>query len=140
MSYIATSITNQVVEAVMDMIDSLDNFADIRRGALGTEPGLCCEVSPSDVDAVFMDKNSYIFLDLTLNGKHSNLQTLSDTLNNISDHLTRLKAYASGNGWEIVDITKGSPSEASVIEREQNGLWIMASGLIIKFYRKDETT
>ena len=140
MSYIATSITNQVVEAVMDMIDSLDNFADIRRGALGTEPGLCCEVSPSDVDAVFMDKNSYIFLDLTLNGKHSNLQTLSDTLNNITDYLTRLKSYGSGDGWEIVDITKGSPSEASVIEREQNGFWIMASGLIIKFYRKDEST
>jgi hypothetical protein len=86
-----------------------------------------------------MDKNSYIFLDLTLNGKHSNLETLSDTLNNISDYLTRLKTYPSGNGWEIVDITKGSPSEATVIEREQNSFWIMASGLIIKLYRKDET-
>ena len=92
------------------------------------------------VDAVFMDKNSYIFLDLTLNGKHSDLEILSDTLNNITDHLTRLKSYDSGNGWEIVDVTAGSPSEASVIEREQNGLWIMASGIIIKYYRKDETT
>lgn len=135
----SSSIVNQAVESVMDVIDSMGNFSLIRRGALGTEPGLVCEVSPSTVDAVFMDKNSYIFLDLTLNGKHSNLETLSDTLNNISDYLTRLKAYGSGNGWEIVDITKGSPSEASVIEREQNGFWVMASGLIIKLYRKDET-
>lgn len=135
----SSSIVNKAVESVMDLIDSLNNFAVIRRGALGTEPGLVCEVAPSTVDAVFMDKNQYILLDLTLNGKHSNLQTLSDTLNNITDYLTRLKVYGSGNGWEIVDITKGSPSEASVIEREQNGLWVMASGLIIKLYRKDET-
>lgn len=139
-TYLGTSIVNQVVESVMDLIDSQSYFAKIRRGALGTEPGICCEVAPSTVDAVFMDKNSYIFLDLTLNGKHSNLQTLSDTLNNITDYLTRLKAYTSGNGWEVVDITAGSPSEATVIEREQNGFWLMASGLIIKFYRKDETT
>lgn len=139
-TYLGTSIVNQVVESVMDLIDSQDYFAKIRRGALGTEPGLCCEVAPSIVDAVFLDKNSYILLDLTLNGKHSNLQTLSDTLNNITDYLTRLKSYGSGNGWEIVDITAGSPSEATVLEREQNGLWFMASGVIIKFYRKDETT
>ena len=138
-TYLGTSKVNQAVESVMDLIDSQNYFAKIRRGALGTDPGLCCEVAPSTVDAVFMDKNSYHFIDLTLNGKHSNLQTLSDTLNNITDYLTRLKSYGSGDGWEIVDITAGSPSEASVIEREQNGLWVMASGLIIKFYRKDET-
>ena len=139
-TYLGTSIVNQVVEFVMDLIDSQDYFAKIRRGALGTEPGICCEIAPSTVESVFMDKNSYIFLDLTLNGKHSNLMTLSDTLNNITDYLTRLKTYGSGNGWEIVDITAGSPPEATVIEREQNGFWIMASGVIIKFYRKDETT
>ena len=139
-TYLGTSKVNQVVEYVMNLINAMKNFATIRRGALGTEAGLCCEVAPSTVDAVFLDKNSYHFLDLTLNGKHSNLQTLSDTLNNITDYLTRLKAYGDGDGWEIVDITAGSPSEASLIEREQNGLWVMASGLIIKYYRKDETT
>ena len=139
-TYLGTSKANQVVEYVMSLINSMSNFATIRRGALGTEAGLCCEVSPSEVDAVFLDKNSFNFLDLTLNGKHSNLQTLSDTLNNITDYLTRLKSYGSGNGWEIVDITAGSPSEASLIGREQNGLWLMASGLVIKYYRKDETT
>ena len=139
-TYLGTSKANQVVEFVMSLINVMNNFATIRRGALGTDAGLCCEIAPSDVDAVFMDKNSYHFIDLTLNGKHSNLQTLSDTLNNITDYLTRLKAYGDGDGWEIVDITAGSPSEASLIEREQNGLWVMASGLIIKYYRKDETT
>ena len=46
-TYLGTSKVNQAVEFVMDLIDSQDYFAKIRRGALGTEPGLCCEVAPS---------------------------------------------------------------------------------------------
>lgn len=131
------SIVNRVVESVMDLINDMDNFAPIRRGALGTDPGLVCEIAPSTVDTVFLDKNSYIFLDLTMNGKHKNLELLSDTMHNISDTLTRMKKYPSGDGWEIVDITAGNPPEATVIGREDNGEWLMASSVIIKFYRKD---
>lgn len=131
------SILNCVVESVMDLINNMNNFAPIRRGALGTDPGLVCEVAPSTVDSVFLDKNSYIFLDLTMNGKHKNLELLSDTMNNISDALTRMKEYPSGNGWEIVDITAGSPPEPTVIGREDNGEWLMASSVIVKYYRKD---
>lgn len=131
------SIVNRVVESVMELINDMDNFAPIRRGALGTDPGLVCEIAPSTVDAVFLDKNSYIFLDLTMNGKHKNLELLSDTMHNISDTLTRLKKYPSGDGWEIVDITAGNPPEATVIGREDNGEWLMASSVIIKYYRKD---
>ena len=131
------SILNCVVESVMDLINDMNNFSPIRRGALGTDSGLVCEVAPSNVDAVFLDKNSYIFMDLTLNGKHKNLELLSDTMNNISDALTRMKEYPSGNGWEIVDITAGSPPEPTVIGREDNGEWLMASSVIIKYYRKD---
>lgn len=132
------SVVNEVVESVMDEIDSLQNFAPIRRGALGTEAGIVCEVAPSTVEAVFLDKNSYILLDLTINGKHSNLQTLSDTLNNICDTLTRKKDYPSGEGWEIVDIVNGSPVEPMVIGREDNNDWLMAASVIIKYYRKDD--
>lgn len=131
------SILNCVVESVMDLINDMNNFAPIRRGALGTDSGLVCEVAPSNVDAVFLDKNSYILVDLTMNGKHKDLELLSDTMNNISDALTRMKEYPSGNGWEIVDITAGSPPEPTVIGREDNGEWLMASSVIIKYYRKD---
>ena len=37
-------IINEAIEAVMDLIDALDLFAPIYRGALGTDNGLCCEV------------------------------------------------------------------------------------------------
>lgn len=135
---VSTSKINLAVEAVMDMIDAMDNFATITRGALGIGNSLSCEIAPSMVDSVFMDKNTYIPVTLALNGKHDNLQVLSDTLNNIMDTLTRSKTYTSGNGWEIVDITNGNLPR--VIGREDNNQWLMACDLVVKIYRKDDET
>lgn len=132
------SVIDSAIESVMDLIDSLNNFATIRRGALGTNPGLACEIAPSSVDSVFLDKNSVIDIDLAINGKHNNLQTLTNTLNQMCDYLTRLKTYPSGNGWQIIDITRGSPSVPTVIGREENSDWLMAVDVIIKTFRKDE--
>ena len=135
-TYAGTSAINQAVEAVMDMIDALNLFATIRRGALAIGNSLSCEIAPSVPQEVYLDKNSYIPLTLALNGKHDNLQTLSDALNNIIDSLTRLKTYPSGNGWEIVDITAGNLPR--IIGREDNSTWLMAGDLIVKIYRKDD--
>lgn len=132
----SSSVLNSVVEAVMDMIDGLNNFALITRGALGADNGLSCEIAPGMVETVFMDKNTYIPLTLAINGKHHNLQTLSDTLNNILDNLTRRTSYTGGNGWEIVDITNGNIPR--IIGREDNNFWIMNCDLIVKIYRKDD--
>ena len=133
---VSTSVLNLAVEAVMNLIDALTPFATITRGALGTGNSLCCEIAPSTVEAVFMDKNTYIPLTLAINGKHDDLRTLSDTLNGIMDNLTRLKQYPSGDNWEIVDITNGSFPQ--VIGREDNNAFLMACDLIIKIYRKDD--
>ncbi len=133
-----SSVSNAVVEAVMDMVDSLSNYAVITRGALGTGNGLTCEVATSSVDGVFLDKNQYIFLDLTFNGKHRNLETLSDTLNNIMDSLTLRKEYPTGDGWEIVDISRGAPPLPTIIGREEQNEWIMACAVIVKYYQNSE--
>lgn len=130
------SIINEAVESVMDLIDAMHNFAPITRGALGTGNGLTCEIAPTTVEAVFLDKGTYTPLTLALNGKHSNLKTLSDTLNNIMDTLSRMTAYPSGDEWEIVDITNGTLPQ--VIGRETNNDFLMACDIIIKVYRKDE--
>ena len=132
----SNSILNNAVEAVMDMIDAMGNYADITRGALGIGNSLSCEIAPSIPESVFMDKNQYIPLTLALNGKHDDLQILSDTLNNIVDTLSRSKSYTDGNGWEIVDIESGNLPR--VIGREDNNQWLMACDLIVKIYRKDE--
>ena len=134
----STSKINLAVEWVITQINAMQNFATMTRGALGTGNGLVCEIAPSTAQEVYYDKNAYIALTLALNGKHSNLQTLSETMNNIIDTMTRAKSYSNGNGWEIVDITSGNLPR--IIGREENNAWIMAGDLVVKIYRKDDTT
>lgn len=124
------SIINLAIESVMDLIDALGLFANISRGALGTGNGLCCEIGPTNPETVFLDKHQYIPIDLTINGKHDNLQTLSDAMNKIHESLTMAFSYPSGNGWEIVDIT--TMTEPQIIAREDSNQWIMASALLVK--------
>lgn len=121
---------NQAVEAVMDMIDEMGLFSPISRGALGTGNGLACEVGPTSPETVYLDKNQYIPIDLTINGKHDDLELLTDAMNLIHESLTMARDYPSGNGWEIVDIQ--TMTEPQVIAREDNNQWMMASALYVK--------
>lgn len=130
----SNTILNQAVEAVAGLINGLDLFADIYRGALGTGDGLCCEVGPTVPEAVFLDKNKYIPVDLTINGKHTNLETISEALNIIHEHLTMLTIYPSGDNWAIVDIT--TQTEPQIVEREDGGHWLMTSALLVKVETK----
>lgn len=126
----STSILNQAIEAVMDLIDTLGLYAAISRGALGTEESLTCEIGPTSPETVWLDKNQYIPVDLTINGKHQNLQTLSDAMNTIHETLTMMTDYPYGDKWEIVDIA--TMTEPQIIGREQDNRWIMASALTVK--------
>ena len=143
----STSVINQVVEAVMDLIDALNLYTTTTRGAMTTGPSIAVEVGPSGPEAVFMDKNSYVPLDVTINAKHENLQTLTDDMNKLHSSLTRMRSYPEDSPvdpsdetytskWEIVDIVNGTLPQ--VIGREENDEWMMASSLIVKFYWKGD--
>ena len=132
------SVVNEVIEAVMDMVDGFELFPPIKRGALGTAEGIACETATSSVESVFLDKNSYVFMDLTFNAKSYNLETLSDCLGELIDRLTRETAYPFGDGWQIVDITHGAPPIPNVIGRSEENMWIMACAVVVKYYRKDD--
>ena len=128
------TIINLAVEAVADLINDLGLFAEIYRGALGTGNGLCCEVGPTRPEAVYLDKNKYIPVDLTINGKHTDLSVLTEAMNSIHQHLTMLRSYPSGTSWQIVDIT--TATEPQVIDRESEGAWLMTSALYVKVETK----
>ena len=130
------SVINAVVEAVIGLMNATEPFAAVTRGALPTGVGITCEVGPSTPEAVYLDKNSLVPLDLALNAKHGDLEILSDTLNAIHSALTRATAYPSGDGWEIVDITNYTLPQ--IIGRENNNEWLMASSLSVKFYWKGD--
>lgn len=129
-TYLSTTVIDQAVEAVAGLINGLSLFSSIYRGALGTGNGLCCEVGPTRPEAVFLDKNKYIPVDLTINGKHDNLLTLTEAMQKIHESLTMLKTYPSGASWEIVDIT--TATEPQIIDREDSGQYLMASSLFVK--------
>ena len=124
------SILNKAVEAVMDLIDALGLFSPITRGALGTGDGIVCEVGPTSVETVWMDKNQYIPVDLTINARNSNLQTLSDAMNRIHEALTMRTQYPAGDDWEIVDVS--TLTEPQMVGREDSNEWLMASALLVK--------
>lgn len=124
------SIINQAVESVMDLIDALGLYATISRGALGTNEGLCCEIGPTSPETVWLDKNQYIPVDLTINGKYENMETLSDAMNKIHESLTMMTDYPTGGNWQITDIA--TMSEPQIIGRENGNAWIMASALIVR--------
>ena len=135
-TYIADSVINQVLEAVIGLMNATSPFASVTRGALPTGVGLTVEIGPSSVAEVYLDKNSFVPLDVTLNGKHSNLKTLSDAMNKIHSALTRAKTYPASDDWEIVDISNYTLPE--IIGREGNNEWLMASSLSVKFYWKGD--
>ena len=132
MSYQATSAINQVLEAVMQLMTEAGAFATVTRGALPTVAGITCELDPTRPSATHYDKNTVIPLGVVVNGKHPDLFTLTDTLNNIFGTLTRARSYPSAAAWQIVDIE--AYSLPRVIGREDNNDWLAAGALSVKFY------
>ena len=136
MSYQADSAVNQVVEAVIGMMNATEPFANVTRGALPTGVGIICEIGPSTPSEVYLDKNSYVPLDVTLNGKHHDLQVLSDALNKIHSALTMARTYPSADNWQIVDITNYTLPQ--IVDRENNNEWLMAGSLSVKVYLRGD--
>jgi hypothetical protein len=132
--YLSATIIGQAVEAVIRMMNTLGLFATVTRGALPAGAGITCEVGPSVPSEVYLDKNKYIPLDLTINGKNKNLQTLTDAMDKIHEELTFARSYPSGDEWQIVDIT--TATEPQRIGREENNDWLMASSLTVKIETK----
>ena len=121
------NVIDEAVEAVICMMNALHPYATVTRGALPTGQGITCEVTTS-VDAEnFLDKGARIPVDLTVNAKHSNLKTVSNTMNDIHDALTKIRTsgtYPSSSGWAIIDIwTVNYPM---IVSREDNNNWVMA--------------
>ena len=132
----SSSTINAAIEATIALMNAAQTMATVRRGALGTGTGIVCELGPSSPREVYLSKDAYIPLDVTINGKHANLEILSDALNAIHSTLTRAKSYTSGTNWEIVDIT--TTTLPQIIGREDNNDWIMASSLAVKVYQKGD--
>lgn len=131
------NVIDKAIEATIAMMNALHPFATVTRGALPTGSGITCEISPANNAEIYLDKGARIQVNLTLNGKHPNLQMLSDTLNDIHDELTKIHdpaGYPSGTGWQIVDMW--TYTYPRLIGREGDNTWVMASTLIVNLEKK----
>lgn len=130
------SAINAVLDAVADLMGAAAPGWTISRGALGTDAMITCEIGPSTPDAIYMDKNTHVPLDVAINGKSADLYALSEAMNNIHSALTRMTVYPSGRSWQITDITNYTLPQ--VIGREDNNMWLMASALSVRFFWRGE--
>ena len=131
------NVIDAAIDATIAMMIALEPFATVTRGALPTGDGIVCEISPTYNAEIYLDKGARIPVNLVLNGKHHNLQTLSNALNEIHDALTKIhdpSGYPSDTGWQIIDIwTSLFPR---IIGRESDNRWVMASELVINLEKK----
>ena len=131
-----TSPINAALEAVITAMNATNPFATVTRGALPSGPGLTCELGPNNPEEIYFDKDRAVTLDVTLNGKHANLKTVTDAMNLIHARLTRATSYTSGTGWQIIDIR--NYSLPNVIGREENNMWLLASSLAVDLFWRGE--
>jgi hypothetical protein len=107
----------------------------IIHGSLPQENGLAMYAGPGGEDAAYLDRGGTYSIDLVLNGKHSNRQTVASALSNIHVKLSQLKSYPKGEGWEITNIRSGTAP--NLIEQEaSSNQWVYGSILEVTFEMK----
>lgn len=128
------STINEVLIAVIGLINELSPYATATIGALPADNGISCYIATGSPETTFMTKGMAYQMTVTLNGKHTNQQTVSDTLNNIHKSLTQKKSYPQTDDYQITDI--GTVSSPNYIERDANRQYLYGSALQIKFFLK----
>ncbi len=127
------SVINDVFQAVITLANATTPYSNVVIGSLPAANGISMAVSTGGAKSTHFDKGAIYTLDIVLNGKHSNQQTVSDTLNDIHHALTKALSYPKTSTYQIIDIeTNGAPG---YIGREDNQ-WLYGSGLTVKFYYK----
>lgn len=128
------SVINSVLLAVIDLVNLEKPYASVVIGALPADNGLSMTIGAGAPATTFMTKGMAYEIDLVFNGKHSNAQTVSDTLNDLHQVLTQAKSYPSTDEYQITNIeTSATPSYLS---REENNQILYGSALRVKFFYK----
>ena len=128
------SVINDVLLSVIDLAeDNLTLYSPIKIGALPADNSLSIQITTGAADGTFMTKGMAYEITCVLNGKHESQKTVSDTLNDIHQYLTQLKAYPrTENTYQITNIE--TVSTPSYIDREANKQYLYGSSIRIKFF------
>lgn len=123
---------NEIIDAVMDMAEETNPYADIVRGPLPPDNGIAVYMATGSPNATFLSKRIVYDFTLTLNGKNASQEAVSAALNAIHTALTTATAYPHTDAWEICDIeTVALPS---YLDREENKQYLYGSSLRVRAY------
>ena len=123
---------NDIITAVIDLMEATDPYADIVIGALPPDNGIAVYMASGSPNVTFCNKRIVYDFNLTLNGKHASQHTVSTALNAIHAALTTTKDYPDTDYWQICDIeTIALPS---YLNREQNNQYLYGSSLRVRAY------
>lgn len=113
-------------------------FTAIVNGTMPEENGLAIFIASGAETKAFFKGGTYE-ISIVLNGKHSNLQTLINTLSTIHINLSGMNFINTtsfyGDLWQIIKIS--TSSAPTYIDKEvSSNQWIYGSSLRIEFYYK----
>ncbi len=126
------SVINDVLRAVIEYAQAENPYADIVIGSMPADNGLSIAIGAGGANYTALDKGMSYELNLVLNGKHHNQQTVADTLNDIHQALSQRKEYLNTDEFQITDIS--TITAPNYIGREPNNQWLYGSSIKVKFY------
>lgn len=125
------SVYTDVLQAVIDLMNSMNPYAPVIIGAMPPDDGISAAWASSAYNP-FFNKLAAVEMTAVLNGKHNDQKTVLDGLGAIHTGLSMRKEYPAAENFQITDIsTLGAPS---YLGREENKEWLYGSSLRVKFY------
>ena len=121
---------DDVLQAVIDMAAAAAGVP-VFLGSMPPDNGLAM-TGQASTDSTMLDIGANWRMNVVLNGKNSDQQTVVGQLDTIHAALTRRKDFPHGDGWQIYAIeTVASPR---LISRGENpaAQWVYGSSLLVK--------
>lgn len=125
------NVYDDVLSAVIELAEATQPYSNIIIGPMPPDNGISITWGSTAYNP-FLNKRAAVELTAVLNGKHTNQQTLSETLGKIHTALSMATEYPAADNYQITDIT--TISAPSYLGREENNQWLYGSSLRVKFF------
>ena len=124
------SVQQQILEAVIAVVDALQLYAALDIGPLSAANGLSIAPASGCVEENTLVHGGQYSMVLALNGKHTGQATVYDALCIIHEHLEMLFIYPAGANWTVTGMHSiGSPT---YLDHETDG-WLYGSSIRIDY-------
>lgn len=126
----------EIMQAVKDMaLTYAMPYTAIENGAIPPKNGIAIAIGPSNPDERHFNRGGRYKINLILNAKHQNLETVSTVLSKIHIKLSQAKQYPKTQDWQIYSI-ESNPGPNFIEQESSTKQWLFGSVLEVSFYVK----